>query len=50
MDPFSVNNMAAPTRYVALAYRFHLDEHRVGAALEQNLNTAHEIEKGMEGG
>lgn len=48
MGPFSVNNMAAPTRYAALAYRFHLDEQRVGAALVQNLNTSHEIEKGME--
>lgn len=50
MGPFSANNMAAPARYVALAYRFHLDEHRAGAALVQNLNTSHEIEKGMEGG
>lgn len=41
--PFSVNNMAVPTRYAALPYRFQLDEYRVRTGLVKNLNTMHEM-------
>lgn len=45
IGPFSLNNMAFPTRYVALPYHFQLDEHRVRAGLVENLNFMREIEK-----
>lgn len=38
IGPFSVNNMAAPTRYVALPDHFQLSEHGAGAGLVENLN------------
>lgn len=38
IGPFSVNNMAVPTRYVALPDHFQLGEHGARAGLVENLN------------
>lgn len=46
MGPFSVNNMAVPTRYAAPPYHFQLDEHGVRAGLVENLNAMRETEMG----